>query len=115
MGRAAGLTDRDIADVSRFERSDAYSEMDKLVLELATAMTKTPAEVPDGLRRTLLDRLGRAGLAELAATIAWENHRARLNRALDVRAAGFSEGAVCALPAHHFDSGNGAAAGRSWS
>lgn len=113
MGRAAGLTDRDISQVSRFEGSDAYSEMDKLVLQFATAMTETPAEVPDDLRRTLLDRLGRAGLAELAATIAWENHRSRLNRALDVRAAGFSEGAVCALPAHRFGSGDGAAAGSS--
>jgi alkylhydroperoxidase family enzyme len=37
-------------------------------------------------------------LAELAATIAWENHRARLNRALGVRAAGFSDGAFCVVP-----------------
>jgi alkylhydroperoxidase family enzyme len=100
VGSAAGLTDQDIAEVSRFERSDAFGELDRLVLQLASAMTETPAEVPEELRRALVDRLGRAALAEVAATIAWENHRARLNRALGVRPAGFSDGAVCALAAH---------------
>lgn len=87
--------------MSWYERSEAYSELDELVLQLATAMTRTPAEVPADLREALLGRLGRGALAEVAATIAWENHRARLNRALDVRPAGFSDGAVCALPVHH--------------
>ena len=98
MGRAAGLTDQDIADVSHYESSEAYSDLDRLVLELATAMTATPADVSDELRATLLGRLGRTAFAEIAATIAWENHRSRLNRALGVRPAGFSDGAACALP-----------------
>lgn len=100
MGRAAGLSDRDITDVSRYTTSETYSELDRLVLDLATAMTGTPADVPDALRAALLRQLTPGALAELAASIAWENHRARLNRALGVRAAGFSDGAVCALPAH---------------
>ncbi len=112
MGRAAGLTDREIVDVSAFEESDAYSDLDELVLGLATAMTETPAEVPDELRQALLERLGPTALAEVAATIAWENHRSRLNRALDVRPAGFSAGAVCALPAHGSGSGHRAPADR---
>lgn len=112
MGRAAGLSDRDIADVARYQRSEAYSELDKLVLEFATAMTETPADVSDALRESLLDRLGRAALAEVAATIAWENHRSRLNRALGVRPAGFSDGAVCALPVDHSESSDGSPAGR---
>jgi hypothetical protein len=29
--------------------------------------------------------------------VAWENHRARLNRALGVREAGFSDGAYCVV------------------
>ena len=108
MGRASGLTDQDIADVSRYEGSDAYSDLDRLVLEFATAMTETPADVSDDLRETLVDRIGRAALAELAATIVWENHRSRLNRALGVRPAGFSEGAVCALPMHPAGRADGA-------
>ena len=84
--------------MARYERSDAYSDLDVLVLDLATAMTETPAEVSDDLRAALVDRIDRTALAEIAAAIAWENHRSRLNRALGVRPAGFSEGAVCALP-----------------
>ena len=100
--------------MSRYERSDAYSELDKLVLEFATAMTETPAEVSEELRGALLDRLGPAQLAEVAATIAWENHRSRLNRALGVRPAGFSVGAVGAGPVDHSASRNRAVAdGRS--
>lgn len=100
MSRAAGLSDGDITDVARYETSDTYGELDRLVLDLATAMAGTPAEVPDELRTALLERLSPGEFAEIAATIAWENHRARLNRALGVRAAGFSDGAVCALPVH---------------
>lgn len=98
--------------MARYELSDAYSELDVLVLDLATAMTETPAEVSDDLRSALLDRIGRTALAEVAATIAWENHRSRLNRALGVRPAGFSDGAVCALPVAHAASDDGSAAGR---
>jgi len=98
VSRAAGLDDRDVADVSRFEDSDAYDDLDRAVLAFATAMTATPAEVPDALRDELVAALGRTAVAELAALIAWENHRARLNRALGVRPVGFSDGAVCALP-----------------
>lgn len=100
MGRAAGLSESDLTDLDAFQTSDTYDEVDRLALRLASAMSAAPAEIPDELRDALVDRVGRAGFAELAATIAWENHRARLNRALDVRDAGFSDGAFCALPAH---------------
>lgn len=99
--------------MSSYERSDAYSELDRLVLQFATAMTETPAEVPNDVRQALHERLGPAALAEVAATIAWENHRSRLNRALDVRPAGFSDGAVCALPVRQPGSSDGAVAGGS--
>jgi alkylhydroperoxidase family enzyme len=63
-------------------------------------MSSTPADVPDELRHELLRHFTKGQLAELTAAIAWENHRARLNRALGVRAAGFSDGAFCVLPEH---------------
>jgi alkylhydroperoxidase family enzyme len=99
VGRATGLTEQELEDLASYESSGAFDERDRLVLRFATAMTATPAEVPDDLRAALVERFGPAGVAELAAAIAWENHRARLNRALGVRPAGFSDGAVCALPA----------------
>jgi alkylhydroperoxidase family enzyme len=69
-----------------------------LVLDLAVAMTRTPVVVPEQLRQRLDARFSPAQLTELAAAIAWENHRGRLNRAFGVRAMGLTEGAVCALP-----------------
>jgi alkylhydroperoxidase family enzyme len=98
VGRALGITERQLAELSRFEASDAFSRLERLALRLAEAMTASPAAVPDALREELLEHLTPGQLAELAAAIAWENHRARLNRALGVRATGFSDGATCVLP-----------------
>lgn len=84
--------------MARYETSDAFDEVERLVLDLAVAMTSTPAEVSDELRATLLRHFTKAQLMELVSMIAWENHRARVNRALGVRAVGFSDGAFCALP-----------------
>ena len=84
--------------MANHQQSPLFSSVEKLVLELAAAMCRTPAEVPDQLRDALLEHLTPAQLTEVAATIAWENHRARINRALGVRAAGFSDGAYCVLP-----------------
>ncbi len=70
------------------------------MLDLAVGMTSTPAHVSDELREGLLVHFSKAELMELVSMIAWENHRARANRALGVREAGFSDGAACALPHH---------------
>ncbi len=61
-------------------------------------MTRTPADVPPELVASLREHLSEAELVELAASIAWEQYRARFNRVFGVRAAGFSEGAFCVLP-----------------
>lgn len=70
------------------------------MLDLAVAMSSTPADVPEELRERLLEHFTKGQLMELVAMVAWENHRARANKALGVRAAGFSDGAYCALPEH---------------
>ena len=93
-----GVSEEDLADLHRYRTSDRFNEADKLVLDLTVAMCSTPAEVPDELRVELLRHFSKGQLAEIASTIAWENHRARINRALGVRPAGFSDGAFCALP-----------------
>ncbi|HMC42493.1 MAG TPA: hypothetical protein VKI20_05730 [Acidimicrobiales bacterium] len=98
MGRALGITDDDLAALSHYRDSDRFGPLEKLAIDLAVAMTSTPVDVPEELRAELLRHLSPGQLAELAASIAWENHRARLNRALGVRAAGFSDGAYCLLP-----------------
>lgn len=50
------------------------------MLELADAISATPASVTPELRERLKKRFTTAQLVELGADIAWENYRARLNR-----------------------------------
>ena len=50
------------------------------MLELADAITATPAKVTPELRGRLQKRFSTAQLVELGAAIAWENYRARSNR-----------------------------------
>ena len=51
-----------------------------LVLEMADAITATPAKLTPDLRDRLQQRFSTPQLVELAAAIAWENYRARSNR-----------------------------------
>jgi len=59
------------------------------VLELADAITATPAKVTPELRERLQKRFSTAQLVELAAAISWENYRARSNRVFGFGSEGF--------------------------
>ena len=98
MCRALDIDEETLADLPRHESSDRFTTLEKAALDLAVAMTRSPAEVEDDLRERLLAELTAGQVAELASAIAWENHRARLNRALGVREMGFADGGFCLLP-----------------
>ena len=66
------------------------------MLELADAMTATPAQVTPELRRRLQERFTTAQLVELAAATAWENYRARSNRVFGFGSEGFYKDEVLA-------------------
>ncbi|HYP24322.1 MAG TPA: hypothetical protein VEV43_12175 [Actinomycetota bacterium] len=68
------------------------------MLDFATAMSRSPADVPDELRAELWAELGDEGLVQLAAIVAVENFLGRFNRGVGVEAQGYSEGAACLLP-----------------
>ena len=85
-------------DLPRFQDSNAFSALEKLVIEYAVEMTNTPVAVPDAVFAALRQHFTEAQLVELTANIAWENYRARFNHALDIEAQGFSAGAYCVLP-----------------
>lgn len=100
LAHDSGVSERQIRDLPRYRDSSAYSELEKLVIGYAEAMTLTPAVGDDlaNLREALSRHLSRRQIAELAMTIAWENQRGRLNQALGVRPMGMSDGLACALP-----------------
>ncbi len=92
------MSEEQLRDLPVYERSTAYTPLERLVIEYAVEMTKTPVEVPDVLFAALREHFDEAQIVELTAAIAWENYRARFNHALDVSSQGFSEGAYCPLP-----------------
>lgn len=59
------------------------------MLELADAITATPARVTPELRERLQRRFSTPELVELSAAIAWENYRARSNRVFGFGSEGF--------------------------
>jgi AhpD family alkylhydroperoxidase len=101
IARRWGLTDEEILALPSYQTSPLFSELDKLVLDYAAGMSRTPAQVPGELSGRLRRYLDDGQIVELTHHIALENMRARFNLALGVGPAGFSNGTVCATPAVH--------------
>lgn len=95
---ASGVSEAQLRALPNYRASEAFDNDEKLVLEFAEAMTRQPVEVTAELRERMLARFSRSELTELAANIAWDNYRGRLNQALGIRPSGFSDGAACAVP-----------------
>ena len=97
MGRGVGVTEQQLLDLADFEISSAFSELEKLALHYAVAMTRTPVEVPEELFGRLRAHLNPRQMVELTSAIAWENYRSRFDHAFGIEAEGFTEGAACLL------------------
>ncbi len=98
IGREHGVTDEQLREMPRHRESPAFDGLERLVLDYATAMSHTPAEVDDELFARLREHFDDAQLVELTSAIAIENFRARFNHATGMAAQGFSEGMVCVVP-----------------
>src|SRR5262245_11858768 len=94
VGRRQGVTEQQLLDLAAFETSSACTELEKLVLRYAVAMTRPPVEVRDELFAGLQRHFDPRQMVELTSAIAWENHRARFDHAFGIEAEGFSAGAV---------------------
>ncbi len=86
-----------IRAVPDWRDSGLFTQLERLVLEYAEAMTATPPEVTDAMVEALGRYLNEAELVELTAIIAVENLRSRINSALGLTAQGFKD--RCDLPA----------------
>jgi len=83
VGRKAGLSDEKLQAVLG-DDLDVFTDIERLVIELADAMVRAPANVSDDLYARLRAQFSEEQLMELSAQIAFENFRARLNRVFDV-------------------------------
>ena len=101
VGREKGVSEDQLRDLADYPTSPHFSELERLALRLADAMAGVPAAVPLELYRQLRAHLDEGQMVELASAIALENYRARFNRVFDIGSDDFSQGAFCAIPAHH--------------
>ena len=83
MGRKAGLSDDKLRAVLTDHRA-SFNDTERLVIELADAMTDTPANVSDDLYVRLRKQFSEEQLMQLGAQIAFENYRARWNRIFNI-------------------------------
>ena len=98
IARQWGITDAELLALSNYQNADCFSEEDKLILQYATAISRTPVEVSDQLFDALRTHFDTAQLVGLTHVITLGNLRARFNVALDIGSSGFSGGRVCAVP-----------------
>lgn len=94
--RAKGVKEAQLVDLHRYRDSEHFDELERLVLDLAVAMTVTPVQVDDELIAALRAHFDDGQLVELVQLVAVENLRSRFNAAFGLGAAGFSDGMVCA-------------------
>lgn len=98
ISRRAGLSDEVLLALPLYRTSPLFTELEKLVLDYAVAVTRTPVDVSNELFAKLHEHFDPAQLVELTHAIVLENLYGRFNHALGIGSAGFSEGMVCAVP-----------------
>jgi alkylhydroperoxidase family enzyme len=92
-----GLTKRQLRELARYRDSDAFSAVERLVLDYTTAITRTPSAVDDALIDRMRQHFTDPQVVELAASIVLENVHARMNCAVGVRPQGFTAGGACVV------------------
>ena len=84
-----GVAAEKIHAVPHWRDSDVFSELERLVLGYAEAMTETPPAVTDEMVAQLREHLDDARVVELTSLVALENMRSRSNAALGLTSQGF--------------------------
>src|SRR5919206_3124179 len=95
VSRANGITEEELAAVADHRSSPLFTDAERLAMDLAVAMARTPVERDEDLMAALRRHFDEAQLVELVAAIAWENYRARFNIPFGVKPVGYSDGAFC--------------------
>jgi AhpD family alkylhydroperoxidase len=95
--RNSGLSDEELMALPRYRRSELFSEREKLALDYAVAIMRTPVEVSDELFARMKEHFSDKQLVEITAHLTVVNLD-RFNAAFGIGSAGFSEGMVCVPP-----------------
>ena len=92
------MTEEQLRELARYQESGAFTPREKLVLDLAVAMTGTPPDVSDELFAALQGQFTSAQIVELVTEIGLANMRGRFNTTFRCRVAGYSGDAYCPMP-----------------
>jgi alkylhydroperoxidase family enzyme len=95
--RNSGFSDEELLALPRYRQSDLFTEREKLALDYAVAVMRTPVAVTDELFTRMKEHFSDEQLVEMTALLAAVNLN-RFNAAFGVGAAGFSDGMVCVAP-----------------
>jgi AhpD family alkylhydroperoxidase len=95
--RNSGFSDEELLALARYRQSELFTEREKLALDYAVAVMRTPVEVTDELFAELKEHFSDEQVVEITALLTVVNLN-RLNAALGIGSAGFSEGMVCVPP-----------------
>jgi AhpD family alkylhydroperoxidase len=98
LAQKSGIAQETLRELSNWRTSPAFDERDRLVLEYAEAMTRTPVEVSDQLFARLREHFDERQMVELTMAIGLENTFSRTNWALGIHGEGFSDGMYCVRP-----------------
>ena len=101
LAQEAGASDEQLRELSRWRESERFDSLERLVLEYAEWMTRTPVDVPDELFDRLREHFDERQIVELTMAIGLENLYSRSNWALGIEGQGFSEGMYCVVPETH--------------
>ncbi len=98
LAHKGGVSEEKLRELSLWRQSEQFEPLERLVLEYAEAMTRTPVEVTDELFGRLREEFDERQMVELTMAIALENLYSRSNWALGIEGEGFSEGMYCVRP-----------------
>lgn len=95
MAKNNGLDLDKAREIPRWRESDAFTPLEREVLEYAEAMSSTPVTVTDEMVASLSRQLGPSAVVELTTVIGYANLTTRSNVALGIESEGFA--AACGL------------------
>jgi alkylhydroperoxidase family enzyme len=95
--RNSGFSDEDLLALPRYQSSDRFTAREKVALDYAVAVMRTPVEVTDELFARMQEHFGDKQIVAMTALLTLVNLN-RMNAAFGVGSAGFSDGMVCVLP-----------------
>lgn len=98
LAQKAGTQSKQLRELATWRDSELFDPLERLVLEYAEAMTRTPVEVPDQLFAQLRGHFDERQMVELTMAVALENLYTRFNWAMGIEGEGFSEGMYCVRP-----------------